>query len=399
MVKMIHREITSQLKKAAKYFSAVAIVGPRQSGKTTLAKFVFPKHEYVSLEDLDKRELANQDPRKFLQNYRSEHGIILDEIQHAPDLLSYIQTIIDREQKKGFFIITGSQNLLVNQAITQTLAGRLAILTLLPLSISELSEANLLPNNIEEAIFKGSYPKIYSENVPPEMLYKNYLQGYVERDVRQLKNILDLNLFQKFLQLCAGRVGQVLNISSLGNDCGIDHKTVASWISLLEATYVIFLLQPYYKNIGKRLIKSPKLYFVDTGIACSLLNIKSPKEVFNHYAYGSLVESFIVSDFYKQYYNMDQRPSLYFWRDYQGNEIDCIVEKSLSLTPIEIKGGQTVNKSYFKQFEYWKDIVKDSPEERFVVYSGEDNQSWSAAEVIGWKQSGKLIELIESDRK
>ena len=388
---MIYRDLTPRLEQAAKYFSAVAVLGPRQSGKTTLVKFVFPKHGYVSLEDIDRRMQANDDPRAFLKNYRNEFGVILDEIQHAPNLLSYIQTIIDEEKKMGYFVITGSQNLLVGEAVTQTLAGRLALLTLFPLSINELKQVNLLPNNIEEAVFKGGYPRVYADNVPAEILYRNYISGYVERDVRQVKNILDLSLFQKFLQLCAGRIGQVLNLSSLGNDCGVDHKTVSAWISLLESTYVIFLLQPYYKNIGRQLIKSPKLYFADTGIVCSLLNIKFQEELFSHYAYGSIVESFIISDFYKQYYNDDQKPAVYFWRDYQGNEIDCVIDKALSLTPIEIKAGQTVNKSYFKQFEYWTDVVKDSLANKFVVYGGDQSQTWSLAEVISWKDAGELI--------
>jgi predicted AAA+ superfamily ATPase len=297
---MIRRDLTDHLLDAANQFGAVAVLGPRQSGKTTLVQTVFKNHKYVSLEDLDRRALAHADPRRFLQDYGNEFGIILDEIQHAPELLSYIQTIIDQEKKKGYFIITGSQNILVNQAITQTLAGRLAILTLFPLSINELNKAGMLSGNIEETVFKGSYPRIYSENVSPIKLYANYVRGYVERDVRQVKNILDLNLFQNFIQLCAGRIGQVLNLSSLGNDCGIDQKTVLSWISLLEASYVIFLLRPYYKNFGKRLIKAPKLYFVDTGLACSLLNIKSAQEFSEHYLRGGLVESLIISDLFKQ---------------------------------------------------------------------------------------------------
>lgn len=391
---MIPRDITKELIVSAKMFPAIAVLGPRQSGKTTLVQNVFPKHNYVSLEDLDTRLLAKEDPRKFLKDKTNEFGIILDEIQHAPELLSYIQTIIDAQKKKGYFIITGSQNILVNQAVTQTLAGRIAILTLFPLSINELENAKLLPGSIEDSIFKGSYPMIYSENMSAIKLYSNYIRSYIERDVRELKNIFDLSLFQKFLQLCAGRVGQVLNYSSLANDCGIDQKTAQSWISLLEATYVIFLLQPYYKNISRRLSKTPKLYFVDTGIACNLLGIKSSEEVSLHFAKGGLVESFIVSDFYKQFYNLDQRPSLYFWRDYEGNEVDCVVEKALALFPIEIKAGQTINKDYFKQFTYWQEVINGPIENNFVVYGGDKNASWSNAKVISWKNSGQLIPEI-----
>jgi len=391
---MINRDLTKQLIQAAQHFSAVAVVGPRQSGKTTLVQMVFKKHTYVSLEDLDKRTFARTDPRRFLQDHTSDAGIILDEIQHVPELLSYIQTIIDRENKKGFFIITGSQNLLVNEAVSQTLAGRIALLTLFPLSINELDQAELLTEKIENFVFMGNYPRAHTETTPPEKLYDYYIRGYIERDVRQIKNILDLNIFQTFLKLCAGRIGQILNISSLSNDCGIDTKTVRSWLSLLEATYVIFLLNPYYKNFGKRLIKSPKLYFVDTGIACSLLNIKNPQELSEHYNRGGLIESFIISDLYKQYYNLDQRPSLYFWRDNQGNEIDVILEHALNLTPIEIKSGKTINTDYFKQFLYLKNIKNFPASKKFVIYAGLENQNWPEARVLSWQRAGTLIQNI-----
>lgn len=388
---MIHRDIIDQLQESSKFFSAIAILGPRQSGKTTLAQYVFPQHSYVSLEDFDKRLQATDDPRSFLAQYSNDHGIILDKIQHAPHLLSYIQTIIDKEKKKGYFIITGSQNILVNEAVTQTLAGRIAIMTLFPLSIHELQQANLLNNTIEEFVFKGMYPRIYDEQIPSEKLYYNYIRSYIERDVREIKNILDLGLFQRFLQLCAGRIGQELNYSSLANDCGIDHKTAKAWISLLEATYIIFLLPPYYRNISKTLTKSPKLYFVDTGIACSLLNIKSPNDLYSHFARGGIIESFFVADFFKQFYNLDKKPTLYFWRDLQGNEVDCVLEKSLSLIPIEIKAGQTVSKDYFKQFDYWQEHVGGSPKTNFVVYTGKESAQWSKGNVVGWQDSGHLI--------
>ncbi len=392
---MIVRDITDQLIQAAKEFAAVALVGPRQSGKTTLAQYIFPSHRYVSLEDFDTRALAKADPRRFLQDYASESGVILDEIQHVPELLSYIQTIIDRENKKGYFIITGSQNLLVNEAITQTLAGRIAILTLLPLSIHELQKSNKLSESIEGAVVKGFYPRVYAEEISFTRLYTNYIRGYIERDVREIKNISDLNLFQKFVALCAGRTGQILNLTSLANDCGIDHKTARAWISILEATYVIFLLQPYYKNFGKRLIKSPKLYFVDTGIACSLLNIKTAEELSNHYLRGGLVESCIIADLFKQYYNHDQRPALYFWRDLTGNEVDCILEGALHITAVEIKAGKTVNSDFFKTFSYLKQL-KEAPDVRnVVVYAGSQKQTWPEAQVLNWQSAGELVALHE----
>jgi uncharacterized protein len=391
---MITRDLTNKLLDVARQFYVIAILGPRQSGKTTLVQHVFKNHKYVSLEDIDKRTVAQSDPRRFLQEHSSEQGIILDEIQHAPELLSYIQTIVDREKKLGFFVITGSQNLLVSEVITQTLAGRMAYLTLFPLSINELQQASLLPDQIETAVFKGGYPRIYADSVNPVLLYQNYIHGYVERDVRQIKNVHDLNTFQKFIQLCAGRIGQVLNLESLSNDCGVDQKTIRSWISLLEASYIIFLLHPYYKNFGKRLIKSPKLYFVDTGIACSLLNIKNDQELSAHYLRGGLIESFVISDLFKQYYNLNTKPSLFFWRDHSGNEIDCIVEQALSLAPIEIKGGQTINNDYFRQFDYLKKIENFPASQNFVVYAGTENQSRHLADVVSWNHAGTLIKNI-----
>ncbi len=388
----IKRKLTEQVISAATQFPVVAIVGPRQSGKTTLAQAIFREHRYVSLEDFDVRELATTDPRGFLNDYPSQTGIILDEIQHVPKLLSYIQTIVDREKKKGFFILTGSQNFLVNEAITQTLAGRIAIFTLLPLSLAELEQASFLPNSIESLIFAGSFPQMYAEKIQASRLYGNYIHTYVERDVRQIKNVQDLNLFQTFLRLCAGRIGQIVNLSSLGNDCGIDHSTVQSWLSLLEASYIIFRLYPYYKNFGRRLVKSPKIYFVDTGIACWLLNIKSEEDLLQHYLRGGLVESFIITDLLKQKYNLDQQPNLYFWRDQIGNEIDCIIDEYPHPIPVEIKSGKTVSSWFFKELLAWQ-TTTNAPEGNpcYLVYGGEETQNWPQAKVLGWKSAAHLI--------
>lgn len=390
---MIRRDLTDSLLEAAKQFPVIAVLGPRQSGKTTLVQQCFPNHRYLSLEDLDIRTIAKSDPRRFLKDYTGPSGVILDEIQHVPELLSYMQTIVDREKIKGYFIITGSQNLLVDEAVTQTLAGRIALLTLFPLSLNELEKASLMPEKIEQAAFKGSYPQIYSENIDIEKLYANYIRTYIERDVRSIKNVSDLNTFQKFVQLCAGRVGQVLNLSSLGNDTGIDQKTVMAWLSILEASYIIFLLRPYYQNFGKRVIKSPKLYFVDTGILCSLLRIRSSDELMEHYLRGNIIESFIITDLFKQFYNLDQRPHIYFWRDSQGHEIDCLIDQALKVIPIEIKASKTASLHYFDQLTYWKNLT-NSKSKKFVIYAGDENQSWPEAKVISWKHSGNLIKSI-----
>jgi uncharacterized protein len=391
---LIRRTLGEKILEASHEFPVVAIVGPRQSGKTTLAQMSFPDHRYVSLEDHDMQALALADPRKFLTEYPSESGLVLDEIQHAPALLPYMQTIVDKTKKNGFFIVTGSQNFLVDEAITQTLAGRMAVVTLLPLSISELDGAGLLPEKIETLIYKGLYPKAHAVDVSIERLYTNYIRLYVERDVRQIKNVADLSTFQKFMRLCAGRIGQVINLTSLGNDCGINHSTAKSWISLLEASYIVFSLYPYYKNFGKRLIKSPKLYFIDTGIACSLLKIRSAQELSEHYLRGGLVESFIISDFLKQQYNNEEQPSLYFWRDNTGNEIDCIIDESLYPVPVEIKSGKTIVTDFFRNIEYWDKTTEKAQGPRYLVYGGQENQNWPQATVLTWKSAGSLINKL-----
>lgn len=390
----IKRAITPRLVDAAKEYPVIAIMGPRHSGKTTVAQTEFPHHRYISLEDFDMRALAVTDPRKFLTDYPSQTGIILDEIQHAPQLLSYMQTIVDREKKNGFFIVTGSQNFMVNEAITQSLAGRMAVLTLLPLSLSELQDADLLPATIESLVYKGSYPRAYAEALDVGRLYTNYIHLYIERDVRQIKNVVDLNTFQKFMRLCAGRTGQILNLASLGNDCGINHNTAKAWLSLLEASYIVFLLHPFHNNFGKRLIKSPKLYFIDTGLACSLLKIRSAEELSDHYLRGGLVESLIIADFLKQQYNLEQQPSLYFWRDKTGNEIDCIIDESRYPVAVEIKAGKTVATDFFKELAYWNNTSNSPNAPRYVIYGGTENQSWPQAEVVSWQSAGTIIKKL-----
>lgn len=392
----IKRDLTERIIEASKEYAVVAIVGPRQSGKTTLAQTIFADHKYVSLEDFDVRERAITDPRLFLTEYPTASGIILDEIQHAPQLLSYIQTIVDREKKNGYFIVTGSQNFLVDETLTQTLAGRMAVMTLLPLSLHELTNAGTLPEKIETLLYKGFYPRAHAENISIERLYSNYLRLYVERDIRQIKNVADLNMFQKFMRLCAGRIGQLLNITSLSNDCGINTATVNAWLSLLEASYVIVLLQPYYKNFGKRLIKSPKLYFIDTGIACSLLKIRSAQELSDHYLKGNLVESMIITDLLKQQHNVEQQPSIYFWRDAAGHELDCIIDTAHHPVPLEIKTSHTITKDFFKELTFWqKQTNQPETSLSFLIYGGTENQKRSHAEVLSWRSAGDLIKKLD----
>lgn len=302
---MIHRKLTEHLTCLATQFSAVAVTGPRQSGKTTLVKKTFPHYVYISLEDLDRRALAQEDPRGFLAAYANYPGMIIDEAQEVPALLSYMQGVIDELYKPGFFILTGSQNFLMHEKITQTLAGRIALLTLLPLSIQELSEANKTPENPSSVILKGLYPQVQTQNIDSRTWCNNYISTYVERDVRQLLNIVDVLTFQRFLKLCAARSGSQLNYAELARDTDVSPNTIKQWISILQASYIITLLPPYYKNFNKRVTKQPKFYFYDTALACALLGIKTQDDLFTHPLREALFETFIISDIVKYYYNTE----------------------------------------------------------------------------------------------
>lgn len=396
---MIARELQSSLLKDAKKAPVIAILGPRQSGKTTLARSTFPNHNYVSLEDYDVRAFALSDPRGFLAHYAKDPGVILDEIQHVPELLSYIQTSVDQDRKPGYYIITGSQNFLVTQALTQTLAGRVSFHTLLPLSIAELSQHKVPLISAEEIILKGFYPIIYAQDYDPVEWYSDYIISYVERDVRTITEITDLVTFQRFIKLCAGRIGQLVNLTSLGNDCGVSYNTIKKWLSVLEASYIIFPLQPHFKNFSKRLIQTPKIYFYDTGLACSLLGIETKEQLSSHYLRGGLFESMIIADLYKSFYNRDRIPHLYFWRDKTGNEVDCIMEYGSSLFPIETKAGMTINADFFEGLTYWNELAHANPENSFIVYGGTDVQMRSQANVVGWPHTATIFDKAEASFK
>lgn len=390
----IKRDIEDRLKSLAKQFAAVALLGPRQSGKTTLAKKLFNEYIYFSFEEIGNRQLALSDPKAFLEQYKDAPGVIFDEIQHVPALLSYMQTHIDTYKKRGHFIITGSQNILINESITQSLAGRIAILTLLPLSIHELKQSNLLAISTEKACIQGMYPSIHADGINPYDWYSFYINTYIERDVRQIKNITDLSLFQKFMQLCAGRVGQELNMTTLSNDLGVSVPTIKQWLAILEATYIIFLLQPYYKNLNKRLTKLPKLFFYDTGIAAALLGITNEQQMFSHYMRGALFESMMISDLKKQYYNAGLRPNLYFWRDQSGYEVDCIIETTTSNIPIEIKASSTYNTTFLTNLAKWNTIWNTGPANNILIYGGDADMKGQLGNILGWQQSGTIIKEI-----
>lgn len=390
---MIPRTLESELKERAKKIPVIAILGPRQSGKTTLAKATFPFHAYVSLENYDEREAAIEDPRGFLSRKSSPHGIILDEIQHVPKLLSYIQTLVDEQPQPGYFVLTGSQNILVNEAISQTLAGRITLLTLLPFSTAELADSKLLPERLEQFVFQGGYPRVYAQDLVPTQWYLDYIETYVERDVRQAGKIGDLTTFRRFIRLCAGRVGQLLNLTSLADDCGVDLRTAKSWISILEATYIIFLLQPHHVNFNKRLIKSPKIFFYDSGLVCALLGVQSVEQLQTFYARGSLVETAMIAEILKRYYNRGMRPhDVYFWRDQSGNEIDCMITRGARLVPIEIKAGYTINQDFFKGLTFWKELAKDAGAPGYVLYAGDESQKRSIGTAVSWKEIDSIFE-------
>ena len=380
---MFKRELIAHILKLSKSYPVIALMGPRQSGKTTLVKELFSSsHAYVNLEDLDQRDFAVNDPRGFLESYPK--GVIIDEAQNAPDLFSYMQTYVDEDEFPARFILTGSQNFLLHDRISQSLAGRVAILNLLPFSMKELLDHNIQDKELEELLFQGMYPRVLAKGFDPSIWSANYLKTYIERDVRMMKNIQDLGTFQTFLKMCAARAGQVLDLTSLGNDCGVSHATAKGWINILEASFIVFLLKPHYKNYNKRLIKSPKLFFYDTALLCHLLNIESPDQIRSHYLRGGIFESFVISELIKNRYNQNKEASVYFWRDQRGNEVDCILEDSRGLSAIEIKSSKTINPSFFTNLKYWSDLAKDSPHQSFVVYGGNQEQKRAEAHVLNW---------------
>jgi len=380
---LFDRQAGNILLEKSKYYPVIAITGPRQSGKSTLAKMLFSHKPYLSLEDLDHRAFAASDPRGFLAQF--PEGVILDEVQHAPHLFSYIQSIVDATPDKlGQYILTGSQQFGMLANIAQSLAGRVGAIQLLPFTLKELHAAQVAPDTIEKLLLTGFYPPIYHRKVPPTSWYSDYVATYIERDVRQLINVHNLGGFHRFLQMCAARTGQLLNLSSLANDCGITHNTAKSWISVLEASYILFLLHPHHQNFNKRLIKTPKLYFYDTGLACLLLGIQKSEQLRVHPIRGALFETWVLSELIKKRFNQGLLSNLYFWRDSQGHEIDVLLDQGDALIPIEIKSGQTITTDYFKSLDYWK-TLSGTPGPGWLIYAGNSNQSRSHYEIIGYQ--------------
>lgn len=362
---MFKRSIASIVTRFAQIYPVIGIVGPRQSGKTTLAQTLFPDLPYVNLENLDIRLQVQNDPRAFLARYKT--GAIFDEVQHVPELLSYLQQVVDESSQKGRYVVTGSQNFALSEQISQSLSGRIGMLTLLPLSMQEL---NFDSDNFTSVIFRGGYPGLYQRHMNPTEFFPSYIQTYLERDVRQIKNIEDLGLFQKFIKLCAGRIGQVLNYSSLAQDCGISNTTVYKWLTVLEVSYIVFSLQPFYKNFSRRLVKNPKLYFYDTGLACSLLGLEQEQQLETHYLKGNLYENLVILEVLKARLNKGLIPNLYFWRDLSGREVDLIAEWGGSTKAVEIKMGATLQPNFVKGVNYFCSL--DPQAKGYVVYAGQE---------------------------
>jgi predicted AAA+ superfamily ATPase len=379
---MIDRGITQRLKKLVGSFKAVALTGPRQSGKTTLVKSLFPEKPYISLENPQQRRYAQDDPMHFLADLPD--GAILDEVQRVPHLFSYLQEILDNSNKPGMFILTGSNNLLLQESISQSLAGRVAYLTLLPFSYSELRN-HKGDKTDDELIFSGFYPPVFDQNPDPAEWYPAYIRTYVERDVRMIRNITDLLTFDRFLHLLAGRTAQELNLTSISVETGVDVKTIQSWISILEASYIVFLLRPHHRNFNKTIIKRPKLYFYDTGIVCSLLGINNLEQLKYHPLKGQLFETMVVAEQFKKQSDNQDFGQLFYWRDKTGHEVDLLIEKAGSLYPVEIKSAHTVNPGFFENLLYYNRLSGTT--QSALLYGGHDVQNrGNGIRVVNWRE-------------
>ena len=383
---MINRHAAKFIREQAEKFPIVAVTGPRQSGKTTLLQRLFPEYGYVSMENPDNREQALSDPNGFLKVY--DRYAIFDEVQQAPELFSYLQTKTDRDRIKGQYILSGSQHFPLMERITQSLAGRVALVRLLPFDFGEMKNGQFIERDLAQTIYKGFYPAIFDWDIHPVKYFPSYVETYVERDLRSVLNVRDLPLFRNFLKLCAGRIGQVLNLASLANDCGISAPTAKTWLGILETSFIAFRLPPFYRNFNKRLMKSPKLYFYDTGLACFLLGMKDASQVETYYQKGSLFENLIIAELTKQRLHNGESPQFYYWRDNTGNELDLLEEGFQSVDVWEMKAGATVNADFFKGFAYLSKIEGLPLGAKTLIYGGDSPQIRGDVQVKGWWELG-----------
>ncbi len=377
-----NRELSKSIRATLTKYPVIALTGPRQSGKTTLLKSLLTNYKYVSLENPDNREFAKSDPNGFLRIYDS--NVIIDEVQRVPSLFSYIQTIVDESGRMGQYILSGSQNFHLMQEITQSLAGRVAIFKLFPLDFQEMKGSNILHEDYLTNLITGFYPAIYDRNIKPSTFYSNYIQTYIQRDVSELIEIKNQSLFKRFIGILATRAGQLLNMNAIANECGISQPTVKSWLSALESSYIVFLLHPYHENFSKRLIKTTKLYFFDTGLLSHLLRIKAPQELYTHSIKGNLFENMIIAELVKRMYHKDELIDIWFWRDSKGNEVDLLYHQSNSLYITEIKANQTIMSIQFKGLSYFEQYVKHKCLIKQLVYAGDENQDRELGKIIAW---------------
>lgn len=378
---MIPRTLAPALLKSFEQFPVVGVLGPRQSGKSTLVRATFADLPYVNLEQPDQREYALSDPLAFLARYPD--GAVIDEIQRAPDLPSYLQVLVDKRARPGQFVLTGSQNFLVMERFSQSLAGRIALFRLLPFSLRELAPVTA-PGDLFQTLFKGFYPRIHDLQIEPSQWLENYIETYVQRDVRTLRMVGDLRSFSRFLRLCAGRSGGLLNLSSLANDAGIAVNTAKAWISILETSYIIHLLPPHHEGFKKRLVKAPKLHFLDVGLLAYLLGIRSPAQLESHAKRGDLFESFVIGELLKDRYHQPRSWELFFWRDKTGHELDGLVEFASERRPLEIKSGQTLRADFFRNLDYWLNLSA-AKGRGMLIYGGDDDQRRTSHDVFGWR--------------
>lgn len=384
---MIKRKIQAELALLAEQYPVVTITGPRQSGKTTLTRMQFPEYNYVNLEEPETRQLAERDAKEFLKRYPAP--VIIDEIQRLPQLLSYIQVESDRTKAKGAFILTGSHQPVLKAEVTQSLAGRTAILQLLPLSIAELAEAGIVMDR-DEYIFKGFMPKLYDERPDVTRYYRSYYMTYVERDARQLINIRNFAAFETFIKLLAGRVGQLVNLSSLGGVVGVSGATISEWLSVLEASHIIFRLPPYHENFGKRQTKSHKLYFTEVGLAAYLLELENPGMVARDPLLGGLFENLVVVEALKARYNAGKEAGLYFFRDSNGLEVDLLQQVNRKLYPMEIKAARTYSSDFAKNIEKFRQLSPNTGEGT-VIYSGDVQQGIGDNRLVNFADTAEVI--------
>ncbi len=381
---IIERQLQHAIRKFATKYPVLAVTGPRQSGKTTMLKSLFQDYRYVSLENPDNRDFALNDPKGFLNQYNAH--VILDEVQQAPVLFSYLQTIVDEQKIMGQFIISGSQNFQLMERITQSLAGRVALFKLFPFDNMEMQSADLLHEDYLVSLVRGFYPAIYDRDIPSKAFYSNYVQTYVQRDVTELIAVKDLRTFRNFLGLCAGRAGQLLNLNALANECGITQPTAKAWLSALESSYLIFLLHPYFENFSKRIVKSPKLYFYDTGLLAFLLNLHVPEQLITHPIKGNLFENMVIADYVKRMNHTYNETDLWFWRDTAGHEIDLLSASAGVIRLFEVKATQTIMTEMFNNLNYFEKISGKANLKKTVVFAGDENQERSNGEIRSWKK-------------